>query len=1284
MGFLTHPNDSALKRGRRDFEQLREMLSTAYTVAALAYCYLDARGRAKLFLDSATAANPNFTDESPLWWLARAEAEADVNKKLDFLRKATEFDSSFEIAQYRLAQFSEMRVRMRDEIPMERVDSLIEEYDEVLRINPGNIGALSAQGYLLWLAGNLEEAQKKFDEGLQSKAIVRQTFVGDLQHGLARIAAENGDINRSFNLYTQALSTDPAVAVHSSTSGLQSNYDYIADGILKRYQMFKAKVDEKLAEATVRNNDGEKIESRARVSGRTINAVRSFTLNNYGNACLNYYRRFGDPKQLQQAINAFEEAIDCNKDNFVAYYNLNNAYGWRGAGPKKVEEPLKVAIDLAPSWPKLRIDAATAALYQGQAEIKKKKEEIKRTQTKIIEATREAIRKEKGSKKTWTPSPASTSEGRGEQAPKRSGVGATAGAIIGGIAGSDNGAVIGFVDLEARPSPSSSAKGTSSSHDDQSDATLIKSDVERTQEFQELEQLQNVLAKSNIEFEGLNQELEKLERELKELEEELQKRRSSLLTTMLSDTKWSFALNRPADSDENGIDQLLRERIERDKLDEDDIRALQVWARAYSTNEDNDEELEAALKLCDYVTGYFEESWETETVVSDTCRALKNRKNPTVQVTAIHHPNEFVAELQSDNWKCLRDKLSPDGASLLNGYASSRLPPNFLRLALIHQLNQIIAEKEVDESCFASQIQKLKNASKIQNGKAEPVRLNGKLLKTAFGRYLDISGLDAQEDGNHYDTRRKTSDGSLARIIESWLDSDPIHFGSLKWATEFLDVVAPKDQLKYLENAIHRLESDNKAKTDIYYALRGDVYWRVPDYKKAASDYLKATEVNSSEPRYLNALGIAYSTLGDYEQAILPFSKASKLEPKSGVYCWNLARAFTESGKWKDAITQSKKAIRLDPTNAAYHTNLRYVYSAFGNELLAKSKFREALAQYDAAFHESDMIPNPEKAGYYSSQASAYQGLNDWEHAIEACRKALEIDPDNVNVARQLTYIHNAEGNEYVSKGEFRKAIEKYEEALNEPAESLPLDTAVYYSNLASAYQDLHEWQSAIEALQKAIELDPNNAAYMHRLHNTAGNDCVDKGKFADAVEHYEKAVAGDPENSIYRANLALTFSDLERWSEALDAWNEAIRMDPNNPIYLSNLADVYQNLTLWDDAIATWKRVLANDPTNKTAQWQLYNTEGVACFDRGEYERAIEYYTQSISINETNDLSTYSNLALAWKELIPKLGKEARDNAISTTQKAIGIAHTKAGAEQLLSELENELERLKALPEGS
>ena len=85
---------------------------------------------------------------------------------------------------------------------------MLAEYEEVLKINPGNIVALAAQGYVLWLLGgadNAKLAKKKFETGLEFKDIVRETFVGELNYGLARIAAEEGAFEESYALYTQAI-----------------------------------------------------------------------------------------------------------------------------------------------------------------------------------------------------------------------------------------------------------------------------------------------------------------------------------------------------------------------------------------------------------------------------------------------------------------------------------------------------------------------------------------------------------------------------------------------------------------------------------------------------------------------------------------------------------------------------------------------------------------------------------------------------------------------------------------------------------------------------------------------------------------------------------------------------------------------------------------------------------------------------------------------------------------------------------------------------------------------
>lgn len=109
-----------------------------------------------------------------------SEIEPDMQQQLLLLRQAVEKSPDFEIAHYLLAYYSEIQLRQQRELKPGAVTSVVQQYDAVLQINPSNIGALAAQGYLWWSLNKLEKATEKFKEGLDTKAFVRQVFVGDL------------------------------------------------------------------------------------------------------------------------------------------------------------------------------------------------------------------------------------------------------------------------------------------------------------------------------------------------------------------------------------------------------------------------------------------------------------------------------------------------------------------------------------------------------------------------------------------------------------------------------------------------------------------------------------------------------------------------------------------------------------------------------------------------------------------------------------------------------------------------------------------------------------------------------------------------------------------------------------------------------------------------------------------------------------------------------------------------------------------------------------------------
>ncbi|HXB13350.1 MAG TPA: tetratricopeptide repeat protein, partial [Bacteroidia bacterium] len=65
----------------------------------------------------------------------------------------------------------------------------------------------------------------------------------------------------------------------------------------------------------------------------------------------------------------------------------------------------------------------------------------------------------------------------------------------------------------------------------------------------------------------------------------------------------------------------------------------------------------------------------------------------------------------------------------------------------------------------------------------------------------------------------------------------------------------------------------------------------------------------------------------------------------------------------------------------------------------------------------------------------------------------------------------------YFRNGEFEKCIDACKKAL-----AIDPSSAVAYNNICSAYNNLHKWDEAIEAGNKAIQLQPDFALAKNNL----------------------------------------------------------------------------------------------------------------------------------------------------------------------------------------------------------
>lgn len=395
LTYLTFASDSPLRRWEKLKAQLSHTLFQAYSVGALCYAYLEASQRAKSYLEEARAVAPRLSEQNALWLLAAAECEVSLDSKLQWLERAAEQDPEFEIALYRRAFFTEMRLRSRNEIEPKRVESVIDYYKRVLELNPANIGALGATAYLWWLIGDLNNARQRYEEGLEVKAIVSQTFIGDLSYGLARVVAEEGDQPaRALQLFSQALSADPGVGAFSKGSRSQqvsAFFEYISTDMLARFDRYEAAVSGIASNSSPQTSPtpGTPVDETV---AKTRRAVYGYVLNDCGNAYLNAFLRNGDPHNFDHALSFFERAIRTHPNNCAAYYNLDQAYSWSFEWAGRVDDTLEKARDLAPSWPVLAIASIRSRRNRSQSDIDIARYDVQRIE-KLISANEIELKK---------------------------------------------------------------------------------------------------------------------------------------------------------------------------------------------------------------------------------------------------------------------------------------------------------------------------------------------------------------------------------------------------------------------------------------------------------------------------------------------------------------------------------------------------------------------------------------------------------------------------------------------------------------------------------------------------------------------------------------------------------------------------------------------------------------------------------------------------------------------------------------------------------------------------
>lgn len=240
-----------------------------------------------------------------------------------------------------------------------------------------------------------------------------------------------------------------------------------------------------------------------------------------------------------------------------------------------------------------------------------------------------------------------------------------------------------------------------------------------------------------------------------------------------------------------------------------------------------------------------------------------------------------------------------------------------------------------------------------------------------------------------------------------------------------------------------------------------------------------------------------------------------------------------------------------------------------------------------AAFFGPNTVTPFDAVSLNISADKLYQ-YGDIEGAIEEFKKALAVDPENVNV-------HNSLGVCYGVQGESDLAIDAFEKAIRFD----PTDVMATF-NLGLAHIKQGDQEKALELFLHAHELDEDNPEVAYQI----GVCHQEKGETDPAIEYLEKAAANSPKGAhVFRA-LGECYLKKEMHLEAAKAYEKVIKLNPTDAKSLSTLGYLYgvigENLEI---AIVLSRESTKIDPDNSLYRYRL----GKLYQQNQDYENAVK-----------------------------------------------------------------------------
>lgn len=257
-----------------------------------------------------------------------------------------------------------------------------------------------------------------------------------------------------------------------------------------------------------------------------------------------------------------------------------------------------------------------------------------------------------------------------------------------------------------------------------------------------------------------------------------------------------------------------------------------------------------------------------------------------------------------------------------------------------------------------------------------------------------------------------------------------------------------------------------------------------------------------------------------------------------------------------------QKAIDIDPSYALAYAGLSAGYRslALGSEINPAANIPKSKAAAQKAIELDSSLSD----AYTALAISLFWGDWDWSGAEVQFKRALELNPNDVNA--HLFYAH------------LLSNVGRHDEALAEARRARELDPLLPFLGALEGQFLFHAGRldEALERLQTTFELAPN----FWMPHLFASAVYFEKGMFEEAIVEAEKASQLSPTITIPLAYKSSALAKVGRTEEARADLNKLLAMSQERTIPPSTFAQIYYSVGETDKALDWLEKAYAErDP---------------------------------------------------------------------------------------------------------